>query len=66
MTESARREANRCNGLEGHNCCRLSRRRSDLFHRHALAFGSSWVRGAIVYVIWRYYTVGVGIAYGVA
>ncbi len=24
------------NGLEGHICCRLSRRRSDLFHHHAL------------------------------
>jgi len=36
MTESARQEGNRCNGLEGHNCSRLSRRRSDLFHHHAL------------------------------
>jgi hypothetical protein len=36
MTESARREANRCHGLEGHNCYRLYRRRSDLFHHHAL------------------------------
>ena len=35
MTESARREANRCNGLEGHNCCRPSLRRSDLFSRQS-------------------------------
>jgi len=35
MTESARRQPIDDSGLEGHNCSRLSRRRSDLFHRHA-------------------------------
>jgi len=33
MTESARREPIVDSGLEGHNCSRLTLRRSDLFRR---------------------------------
>jgi hypothetical protein len=47
MTESARREPIVDSGLKGHNCCRLSRRRSDLFHHHALCVVQLLVRGAI-------------------
>ena len=35
MTESARRKPIDDSGLEGHNCCRLSLRRSDLFSRQS-------------------------------
>ncbi len=53
MTESARREPIDDNGLEGHNCCRLSLRRSDLFCRHATLrlqpwAGTPFVQSAVV------------------
>ena len=44
MTESARREPIDDNGLEGHHCCRLSLRRSDLFCRHATLRLQPWAR----------------------